>query len=212
MELGLVEMLASKGLGDLAQLEKSVDLVKKMFHTESSTKISERKSQMGFKILNSEVRHKVCTTRPGRFDSFIRKEIEILKNYTNGNSRYNQIIEEIFNSGEDEEENTEHRQSIQFNVQGKIFFIQVQWIPLTNDRYKYRNVILAAEFSLMPDYCIITRSKKGFFSSSSHDEICYIDRGVTEQDIATVFNVCFLPLTMEANRVPLLDQTHQIGN
>ena len=116
------------------------------------------------------------------------------------------MIDEMFSSYQYIEARNEYRQSIQFNHQGKIFFIQVQWASMSNNRVKYRNIVLQADFRLMPDYCIITKSKSGFMHSSSHQEICYIDRGLTEQDITDVYKMCLLPFMTQANNIPLLEE------
>ena len=82
-----------------------------------------------------------------------------------------------------------------FNVQASIFFIAVHWnINEAGTMFTYMNKVMEAQFTLMPDYCIVTTSKKSFLNSSTTQSIQYIDRGVTEEDIIQVFNICFTQL------------------
>ena len=50
---------------------------------------------------------------------------------------------------------------------------------------------ISCEFSLAPDVIIINHHKSNFYSDKSWDELVYCERGITENDVKEIFQICF---------------------
>lgn len=162
---------------------------------EKSSTIGDRISGRGFQTLNTNVRYAYKRVFAHGWERFCRSEIDLLKSYCQGDRSREALVASMFKDYDICAENAEMRQCIMFNVQASIFFIAVHWnINEAGTMFTYMNKVMEAQFTLMPDYCIVTTSKKSFLNSSTTQSIQYIDRGVTEEDIIQVFNICFTQL------------------
>lgn len=78
-------------------------------------------------------------------------------------------------------------QSILFqNGSGSLSFITFGYRPLTagSDYFHWFIVDNQATFRLAPDFVVIRHSKSNFWKTTSRDEIQYLERGLSAQDVA----------------------------
>jgi len=82
------------------------------------------------------------------------------------------------------------------NMSGSLALFALSIKPIRGDKslVHVSSMAMVAKFTLARDYFIVRVSEKDFFSSSSWDEIRYVNRGITEQDIQCVMCAAMAPI------------------
>ena len=93
---------------------------------------------------------------------------------------------------------TEDKTSQNFNVEfsnsaGEITFLAMTFRARDDGKYNVFRASLQGKFKLSKDYFVISHSKSSFFSSKSYDELVYVDRGITKDDISDILSIVFMP-------------------
>jgi hypothetical protein len=56
-------------------------------------------------------------------------------------------------------------------------------------KFDFKKLAMSGKFALAPDWVVVRKTKDGFFSSSSKDEIHYVPRGITGEDVAALMDI-----------------------
>lgn len=56
-------------------------------------------------------------------------------------------------------------------------------------KFNFKKLAMTGKFALAPDWVVVRKTKDSFFSSSSKDEIHYVPRGITGDDVAAIMDV-----------------------
>lgn len=56
-------------------------------------------------------------------------------------------------------------------------------------KFNFKKLAMSGKFALAPDWVVVRKTKDSFFSSSSKDEIHYVPRGITGEDVAALMDI-----------------------
>jgi len=165
-------------------------------HTSSSSHVGPREAGRGFSLIDMDLAKRVGIHSSAKMPQVFNRTIipfleQRLATMTKLSDKQRADIltaahtmRDLFDTQDDNA-----RQTVSFkDGNGYVAIFTFGYGPVAPDSDKYRWFVIdqRGEFALMPDYVVVRHTKSNFFSSTSHDEIKYLSRGVTTADMAAL--------------------------
>jgi hypothetical protein len=189
----------------------AIDNLRKLIETSSDSSIKERERGTGFSYLSvqCDLTHmKIPEDKKDRWIEIKAKEL----NDIHGIPIHSETLKKLMKSHlETEQEigvgDTSKTSSDTLYVSqgGKTTAIHMHLKPVPNNGNQLDTFwgVVSASFQLAPDIIIIHHSEKDFFSSTSYDEIKYVDRAITHHDMASIYQIVGTNMVPIASRIAL---------
>jgi hypothetical protein len=199
--------ILAEGLNLLAQpdVEKAlaaVEKIKNLIRVETSSHIQSQTAGRGFSYLELNSIRKAGTNPADKMESVFKLVAKSAQNQFLALSNIPTITQETILRALDEigemaalegDEYKATEQSIYFkDGQGHGYAVVMGFDTPANNPTKrtWYYTWYSAAFGLMPDVMVIRHTKSNFFGSSSRDQINYVARGITENDMKELLKMC----------------------
>jgi len=165
-----------------------IQSVLSMFKTESSTKFGELQNQKGFKDLDTHTEMGSGSVRRENLHKLFALWVQTLPLGPTYKVKLTQFMQ-----GAEWEEFLDPYSSLTQDFKfsdgngGIYYFKAVLQLSQDNpDIIKWEKVLWSAKFTVAPPFCIVTKSKSSFFSSSVKDEVRYFQATLNPEHLAAL--------------------------